>query len=136
MTNLNVLENKISAAKKYLKVLERYQKYSASEIAASVDLKGAVERYLYLAVQAAIDLADITIAWKKFRKPATLKESFDILAEENIISAGLKEKLAKMAGFRNVMAHDYEEVDENIVYDVLQNRLGDIEEFIKVLEKI
>lgn len=136
MTNINVLENKISAAKKYLKILERYQKYSASQIAKSVDLKGAVERYLYLAVQAAIDLADITVSLKKLRKPSTLSESFDILGEENIISAELREKLVKMVGFRNVIAHDYEDVDENIVYDVLQNRLQDIKEFIKILEKI
>lgn len=32
MTNLSVIENKISAIKKYLKILERYQKYSQKEI--------------------------------------------------------------------------------------------------------
>jgi hypothetical protein len=50
MTDKNAIENRISAAKKYLKILERYKKYSQAEIEKDVDIKGAVERYLYLAV--------------------------------------------------------------------------------------
>jgi uncharacterized protein YutE (UPF0331/DUF86 family) len=30
-----------------------------------------------------------------------------------------------MVGFRNVVAYDYEKIDYDIVYDVLQNRLSD-----------
>jgi len=36
-----------------------------------------------------------------------------------------------MAGFRNIIAHDYEDVDFGILYDVLQYRLGDVEQFLK-----
>ena len=32
-----------------------------------------------------------------------------------------------MIGFRNVLVHEYLDIDRGIVYDVLQNRLGDIE---------
>ena len=52
------------------------------------------------------------------------------LNEEKIISNELTEKLVKMTGFRNAVAHDYEKLNYEIVYDVLQNRLKDIEEFI------
>lgn len=136
MTNLNVLENKISAAKKYLKLLERYQKFSAAQISASPDLKGAMERYLYLAVQSAIDLAEIAVAYKGLRKPSAMSESFEILGEEKIIPPSLRDKMVKMAGFRNIMAHEYDKIDESIVYGVLQKRLGDIKKFLKIIEKI
>ena len=69
MTNLTIIENKVSAVKKYLKTLERYQKHTKRELEGSVDIKGAVERYLYLVAQATIDLAEAVIAYKKFRKP-------------------------------------------------------------------
>lgn len=131
MTNLAVVENKISAVKKYLKILERYKKYSQKEIEESLDIKGAVERYLYLAVQSTIDLAEAIISYKNFRKPATLSEAFYILNEEDIISLELTEKMVKMTGFRNIIAHDYEKVNYDIVYDILQNRLKDIEDFLK-----
>ncbi|OGL39911.1 MAG: hypothetical protein A3C43_01465 [Candidatus Schekmanbacteria bacterium RIFCSPHIGHO2_02_FULL_38_11] len=136
MTNLTVIENKISAIRKYLKILGRYKKYTQKEIENNLDLKGAVERYLYLAVQATIDLAEAVIAYKKLRKPSTLSESFYILKEENIISDKLSEKLVKMTGFRNVIAHDYDRLDYSIVFDVLKNKLKDVEDFLKKISKL
>jgi uncharacterized protein YutE (UPF0331/DUF86 family) len=55
-----------------------------------------------------------------------------ILEEKNFISIDLREKWIRMVGFRNILVHDYLEVDRKIVYDVLQNRLGDLEELKKV----
>lgn len=135
MTNIVVIENKISDIRKYLKILERYKKYSKEEILNDIDIKGAVERYLYLAAQATIDLAEAVIAYKNFRKPATLGESFYILNEEGTIDTVLMEKLVKMTGFRNVIAHDYGKINYDIVYNVIHNGVVDIEEFlIKISE--
>ncbi|MBI3353918.1 MAG: DUF86 domain-containing protein [Nitrospirae bacterium] len=130
MTSLSVIENKISSVKKYLRILERYKRYSQDEIVNDIDKKGAVERYLYLAVQASIDLAESVIAYKNLRRPSTMSDSFYILQEEGIISIELTEKMVKMTGFRNIIAHDYEKLNYAIVYDVLQNRLIDIEDFL------
>lgn len=135
MTNFSIIENKITAIKKYINIAEKYKKYSKDEIANNPDLKGAVERYLYLISQAAIDLAEAVISFKNFRKPTTFREGFEILGEEKIITPSLAEKMAKMAGFRNFIAHDYENINYDIVYDVLQNKLSDIEEFLKEVKK-
>ena len=131
MTNINVIETKISSIQKYLKILAGYQKYSQKEIETDLNLKGAVERYLYLLTQAAIDLAETIIALKNFRRPTTYSEAFHILHEEDFLTTDLTEKLVRMAGFRNIIAHDYEDVDFGILYDVLQYRLGDVEQFLK-----
>lgn len=85
MTNLSVIENKISAARKYLKILEGYKKYPKEGIKNNLDIRGAVERYLYLAVQATIDLAEAVIAYKKFRKPTT-KDIKDFLRKIESLS--------------------------------------------------
>jgi len=136
MTSLSVIENKISAARKYLKILERYKKYSKEEIKNNLDIRGAVERYLYLAAQAAIDLAEAVIAYKKFRKPTTMTEAFYILDEEGIIDAKLTEKLVGMVGFRNIVAHDYEKINYDIVYAVLHKGLKDINDFLRKIERL
>lgn len=133
MTEISVIENRISSIKKYLKTLERYRGFSIDEILNDVDKKGAVERYLYLATQSAIDLADATISYKKFRKPTSMSESFHILNEEEVISSDLTEKMVKMTGFRNVVAHDYEKIDYEVVSNILQNGLKDIETFTKII---
>ena len=136
MTNIDVIENRVSAIKKYLNIIDGFKRYSAEEIAHDIIVKGAVERYLYLAVQTTIDLAEAVIAYKKFRKPSTMGESFYILSEEKIISREFAEKLAKMVGFRNVVAHDYEEVDSGVVFNILHHELSDIENFIKICSQI
>ncbi len=135
MTNISVIENKVSVIKKYLQILRGYRRYRLEKICNDDTLRGAVERYLYLVSQAAIDLAEAIIAYKKFRKPSIYSETFEILREESVISPELSEKLIKMAGFRNVIAHMYENVDFEVVYDVLQNKLSDIEEFLKQVQK-
>ena len=43
--------------------------------------------------------------------------------------------MGRMAGFRNIIAHDYVDIDYDKVYDILQNRLIDIEEFLEVVNK-
>lgn len=136
MSNLTVIENKISEARKYLIILERYKQYSQEKIVNDIDIKGALERYLYLAAQSVIDLADAIISYKKFRKPTTLSESFFILNEEKVISKELTEKMVKMTGFRNTIAHDYGKLNYDIVYNTLHNNLKDIEEFLETASRI
>lgn len=131
MSRLKVIENKKSSTRKYLKILQRYKKYSKADIEGNIDVKGALERYLYLAIQSAIDLAEAIIAHKEFRKPATMAEAFFILNEEGFIPAKLTGKLSRMAGFRNIIVHDYEKIDYDIVLDILHNRLQDIDNFLK-----
>ena len=135
MSNIKVIENKISSTRKYLKILQRYEGYKKEEIEGNIDIRGAVERYLYLAVQATIDLAEAVIAYKGFRKPTTMREAFDILNEEHLIPAGLTNELVKMVGFRNIIAHDYESLDYEILFKVLHTGKEDIEKFLKNIEE-
>jgi len=135
MSNIKAIENKISSARKYSTILKRYKNFTKEKIRNNTDIRGAVERYLYLEAQAVIDLAEAVIAHKDFRKPATMSEAFYILNEEKIIPDTLTEKMVRMVGFRNVLAHDYEDIDYDIVYNVLQHGLNDIEVFLKIISK-
>lgn len=135
MSSLTVIETKISHIQKYLKLLERYRKFSQKELEQNPDLKGAVERYLYLATQATLDLGEAIIAFKELRRPGTYTEVFYILDEEEFIAKDLSERLVAMAKFRNIIVHDYEKVDFGIVYDVLESRLGDIKEFVRTVKE-
>jgi uncharacterized protein YutE (UPF0331/DUF86 family) len=135
MTNLSVAENKISSVKKYLSILESYQNHSVEEIKRDATLRGAIERYLYLVCKTAIDLTEVIISVSKFRKPTTMSESFVILEEEGVIGADLKARMAKLVALLNVLAHEYEEINYEVLYDVLRSRLQDITEFVETAEK-
>ncbi len=135
MTNLSVAENKISSVKKYLSILESYRNNSVEEIERDITLRGAIERYLYLVCKTAIDLTEVIISLSKFRKPTTISESFVILEEEGVIGADLKARMADSVALLNVLAHEYEEINYEVLYDVLRNRLQDITEFVETAEK-
>jgi uncharacterized protein YutE (UPF0331/DUF86 family) len=135
MSTLNKIENKISAVQKYLTIVSRYQKYSRQEIEKNIDVRGMVERYLYLMAQATIDLAQALVAYKGLRKPTTMSDAFYILNEAGIIDNDLTSKMVNMVGFRHIMAHDYEKINYDIVYDVLHQGLKDIEYFLKTIKK-
>jgi len=63
-----------------------------------------------------------------------MAESFHILHEAGVISDELKKKLVQMAGFRNVIAHAYEDLDYDIVFDMLHKGKKDISEFLEAIE--
>jgi uncharacterized protein YutE (UPF0331/DUF86 family) len=52
-----------------------------------------------------------------------------VLAENGLLPPDLTTALENMAGFRNLLVHDYERVDPAIVVDVLTRRLADIRTF-------
>lgn len=136
MTSKSIIESKISSIKEYIKILDdNFKKRSQEEIEKDLFLKNSLERYLYFLTQETISLAEAIIAYKEFRRPDSYFASFEILNEEHIISVDLLEKMRKMVGFRNFITHDYKKINSNTVYDVLQNKLSDIEEFVLEIKK-
>jgi uncharacterized protein YutE (UPF0331/DUF86 family) len=97
---------------------------------------GNAERYLQLAIQAVLDVSNHVVADMKLNLPADNRELFDLLAAQKVLSATLSTKLMSMAGFRNILVHEYLEIDRRRVYSALKNDLGDFEKFIKAVSKL
>ncbi len=135
MTSIHVIENKISSIRKYLTILEPCRSISLEQLMTDYMMRGAVERYLYLAAQSTIDLADAFIAFRGLRKPSNMGESFTVLREAGVLPAPQAEELVRMTGFRNALAHNYEGLDYEIVHSVLRERLEEFEEFAALISK-
>lgn len=58
-----------------------------------------------------------------------------MLDSERIL-AKLDEALKKMKGFRNLLVHEYGRLDDEIVYDMVRNRLSDFTDFKKEIIKV
>jgi len=59
-----------------------------------------------------------------------------MLAAHKILSKGLSAKLTSMAGFRNILVHEYLEIDRRRVFSALKNELVDFERFIRAVAKL
>lgn len=136
MSSQEVIENKISFIEREVSSARKsYAARSQDDIKNDKLLRGALERNLYVIAQAVIDLAEALIAYKGLRKPTTMREAFDILAENDILPADFAGRFSKIVGFRNILAHGYEDVDVAVLYEVLQNRLGEVEEFLDYIKE-
>jgi uncharacterized protein YutE (UPF0331/DUF86 family) len=58
---------------------------------------------------------------------------FRLLARAGVLAPDLAARLERMAGFRNVVVHMYQDVDVGIVRDVVLNHLGDLLEFVTAI---
>lgn len=55
--------------------------------------------------------------------------------EHGYIDSSLEERWIRMIGFRNILVHDYLDVDRSVVYGVLQHNLNDLHELRRVFAR-
>jgi uncharacterized protein YutE (UPF0331/DUF86 family) len=133
----HVVRARIAKIREYVELLRKIRGLADERRFASDPLiYGNAERYLQLAIQAVLDVSNHIVADLGASLPADNKELFDLLAKRKIVPARLARKLAPMAGFRNLLVHEYMEIDRHRVYTVLENDLGDFEAFIKAVSKL
>lgn len=113
----------------YIKDLEEARGVDLKKFEKNKVVRRFVERTLQLAMEACFDIGSHVISASGYREPRFGRDVFEILAENGWIDQRLRDRLVSMAGFRNVLVHDYATVDVNIVYGVLQARLPDLRTF-------
>ena len=86
----------------------------------------AIAANLQRAAEQVIDMANHAIKKKKLGLPKESKESFEILAKAHVIPPELAGKLQGMVGFRNILVHEYQNLDIDIFVDVIEHRLDDL----------
>ncbi|MBC7227535.1 MAG: DUF86 domain-containing protein [Thermoflexales bacterium] len=96
-------------------------------------LRRAVERALQVAIEACLDIGRRLIALEGFRYPEDNKDVFQILAEEEVVPRQLLPSLIEMARFRNLIVHDYAQIDDARVYGILKKRLDDFDAYARAI---
>jgi uncharacterized protein YutE (UPF0331/DUF86 family) len=98
--------------------------------------KAACERYFEKIVEASVDLAFLIIKEHRFAMPEGYSQAFEILWSEGVISQQLCRRLQMAKGMRNIISHQYGNVDDLLVYHAITDELIlDIEEFLKYIIK-
>lgn len=128
MVRTEVIRKRLNKLDEYLKILNDLKKYSLNEFTSTPEYYGSVERFLQLAIETTLDIGNHIVADLGLGEVNWYSDIATIMEEKNFISIDLREKWIQMVGFRNILVYDYLEVDRKIVYEVLQTRLGGIEE--------
>jgi uncharacterized protein YutE (UPF0331/DUF86 family) len=126
LLDADVLRRRVDALLKYLKRLERFRAADRQSFVADPDTHHLAERYLHLAIEAALDIANHIIADRAYEAPETYRDAFSILATHGVLPADLATRLQSWAGFRNVLVHAYLTIDHGVAWDAIQSDLGDL----------
>lgn len=93
----------------------------------------AAKYLLIVAAEAALDICNHIAARRGGRSPADYADCIAILAEIGAIAPELRDRLVRMAKFRNRLVHLYWKVDNAEVYRVIQEDLRDFDGYLESL---
>lgn len=85
---------------------------------------------LLRACEAAIDLAMHRVAQGRFGIPQTSRDSFQLLAQNGILSHASATAMKHMVGFRNIAVHNYQNIQLPILQAIVEKHLVDFESYL------
>jgi len=133
MTFKEKTSGKLDNLREYVEYLKGYSTCTIDDLKRDHTLRGAVERYMHLSAECVIDIAEMMISELGLRKPEEYKESIDILGEAGIIPDDFAYYFSPVAGFRNILVHEYTKIDLEEVHRHLQKDLADFEKFSRYI---
>ncbi len=89
-------------------------------------VQDAITQNIQRACEICIDMANHTVRLRKLGVPQTSRDSFELLAEAGVIPNEVAAQMSAMIGFRNVLVHQYQDVDIEIMTSVIEERLDDL----------
>jgi uncharacterized protein YutE (UPF0331/DUF86 family) len=91
------------------------------------------ERYLERIIGRMIDINYHIITELGHPPPRDYFQSFVELGRLKVIPFDLADRLTSAAGLRNRLAHEYDDIDEKLVYSSLQSCFKDIPPYLKAI---
>ena len=129
MVNGDVIIRKLSKLKEYVDELRLANDINWDEYRKNTRSRAFVERYIHIAIQTVFDIANHIISYHQWKEPETYRETFSILASHSILPHEKVVDFENMASFRNMLVHHYDKVDDEVVFGIFKNRLGDFDLF-------
>ncbi len=126
--DIPLLDAKLAELSRRLRRLEAKRPASLKALQADEDLQDILARNLEVAIQTCMDVA-LHICAAHGTLPPTGAQAFAVLAGRGVIERELAQRLQRAVGFRNVLVHEYTEIDWKIVTQVLRTGTRDLADF-------
>jgi uncharacterized protein YutE (UPF0331/DUF86 family) len=135
LTRPEVLRRRLARLEEYLGILRRLSAYSLEEFLANPERYGAAERFLQLSIEAINDMAAQVAAEEGWGPLERARDLVDLFQAQGLLEEELAERWRRMIGFRNLLVHDYLEVDRKLVHRFLREGLQDLEALARIFAR-
>ena len=126
MTDKHLIGRKIDMTTHCLKRIEKYREMDMGTFISNEDAMDIVAHNLFMALQFMIDIGTRIIADDDLGDISFLSDLAAIFEQKAVIPADYTPRLKSMFGLRNIIAHEYADIDYKIVYNIVRNSLQDI----------
>lgn len=125
------IEKKLEHLQKNVENLKSLKDITRKELEEDTIKRAAIERYFQMSIETVIDICSMIISFEDLEKPDDYREMILELGEVNILEKEFAENFSDVAGFRNILVHQYAEIDPEKLLHNLNNNLNDFDEFAK-----
>ncbi|HHW73878.1 MAG TPA: DUF86 domain-containing protein [Firmicutes bacterium] len=130
-----VLQGKLASLQTYYRELAELQQITFEDYLGNRLYKRTVERLLQLIVEAATDINNLVLKGAGKEAPLDYYSSFIELAAANVFPMKFALKIAPSTGLRNIIVHEYQAIDDRVVYASIRVTLKYYLEYMKYLEE-
>jgi len=128
-----LVAQKLESLRRCIQRVEAKLPQSLDGLLQDLDAQDIIALNLTRAVQMCVDIAAHWLAeHTEASAPKTMGQAFDTLAQSGVIDADLAIRMRQAVGFRNVMVHNYDDVNWEIVYTICSKHIGDFRTFAQV----
>jgi len=131
MVRREIISKKVNLIRYHLERITSKSNISLEEFLSNDDVKDIICHNLFIVLQYVIDICNHIIADEGMEEPLYLSDMADILAKEKVIRRELVKPLKGMIGLRNLLAHQYGDLDFKEIYNIVKNDLKDVNAFLE-----
>lgn len=116
--------------------LERFRATDWNTFLNNRDTRRNIERIIENIANACIDISKIIMAGEATEMPSTYKEVIERLGAMNLIPIGLAEELGDLVVVRNLLAHQYLDLEWDKIKQFLAKGPDKVREFIQAAQRV
>ena len=135
MVDKEVLQRKLQKLQEYLGEMEAYSDLTWEDYQGNKQTRRAVERLIQLIVDVAVDINTHSVIDAGGPPPDNAYDSFLKVAEMNFIPQDFAEEIAPSTGERNILVHDYEAIDDQVVFESIPEVTKMYRQYLDYLKK-
>lgn len=129
----DVFERRTRRFHETLAILEGLARTPWERFESDPEKYGSAERFLQVAVEILDDLGAHLVARSGAGPVERYRDVPARLLETGVLDSTQAEVWRRVIGFRNVIVHEYLDVDRRIVFELLQHRLGDLRDLHRAI---
>ncbi len=133
MNESDVVLAKLDNLQRCIHRIEQQLPVDIKKLQSDWDIQDIISLNLQRAVQSCVDASSIILSVSGEFSPNSMRQCFEQLHSADILSKSVCDNMCKAVGLRNIIVHEYESTDWQIIHDVVTHHLDNFRKFSKEL---